>query len=67
MFNKILSLNLKILTHPFFYKNMLKKLLTGLALSLLTGIGFSQQAKHVVVISIDGFRPDFYLDLMFLA
>lgn len=41
---------------------MFKKLLTGLALSLVTGIGFSQQAKYVVVISIDGFRPDFYMD-----
>lgn len=33
------------------------------ALSLLLGVHvFSQQAEHVVVITIDGFRPDFYLD-----
>jgi len=24
--------------------------------------GYSQEAKHVILISIDGFRPDFYLD-----
>lgn len=24
--------------------------------------GFSQKAKHVILISIDGFRPDFYVD-----
>jgi predicted AlkP superfamily pyrophosphatase or phosphodiesterase len=33
------------------------------ALSLLIGSSaFSQQVQHVVVITIDGFRPDFYLD-----
>lgn len=30
-------------------------------ISLTLG-AFAQQAKHVVVITIDGFRPDFYLD-----
>lgn len=27
-----------------------------------TGAGFSQKVDHVILISIDGFRPDFYLD-----
>ena len=34
-------------------------LLTGLA---ITSYGQQQIAKHVVLITIDGFRPDFYLD-----
>lgn len=39
----------------------MKFLLAALGLSLgLTGPAFSQTAKHVVLISIDGFRPDFY-------
>jgi predicted AlkP superfamily pyrophosphatase or phosphodiesterase len=32
------------------------------ALVLCSVVAFSQPAKHVVLISIDGFRPDFYLD-----
>lgn len=40
----------------------MKKILLVLTLSL-TGIQlFSQQVKHVVLVTIDGFRPDFYLD-----
>ena len=31
-------------------------------LILLVAQCFAQQAKHVVVITVDGFRPDFYLD-----
>lgn len=38
-------------------KSVLFCCLMGLALPL-----FSQTSKHVVLISIDGFRPDFYLD-----
>ncbi|WP_442588433.1 alkaline phosphatase family protein [Pedobacter sp. AW31-3R] len=41
--------------------NIIKKLLLvgTIALSLPA---FSQTSKHVILISIDGFRPDFYLD-----
>jgi len=31
-------------------------------LSIFSLAGYAQQAKHVVLITIDGFRPDFYLD-----
>jgi len=31
-------------------------------IALCSSKSYSQQAKHVVLISIDGFRPDFYLD-----
>jgi Uncharacterized proteins of the AP superfamily len=40
-------------------KNNLITVIVGLALHLQA---FSQQGNHVVLISIDGFRPDFYLD-----
>jgi predicted AlkP superfamily pyrophosphatase or phosphodiesterase len=40
----------------------MKKGLVFFILLLLTRSVFSQQAEHVVVITIDGFRPDFYLD-----
>lgn len=40
----------------------MKKLLPLFILLLTTGAAFAQQAEHVVVITIDGFRPDFYLD-----
>ena len=34
-----------------------------ITLFLLAGLAsFAQPAKHVIIISIDGFRPDFYLD-----
>lgn len=39
------------------------KKLTGIAALLLIGLSsFSQKAAHVVLITIDGFRPDFYTD-----
>ncbi|NLR61126.1 alkaline phosphatase family protein [Chitinophaga polysaccharea] len=42
-------------------KNM--KRLTGLLLLLLmSGYSFAQRADHVVLITIDGFRPEFYTD-----
>ncbi len=31
-------------------------------LVIVTFSGFSQTTKHVILISVDGFRPDFYLD-----
>lgn len=33
-----------------------------LALSMITGQVMAQSAKHVIFLTIDGFRPDFYLD-----
>jgi predicted AlkP superfamily pyrophosphatase or phosphodiesterase len=42
---------------------MIKKLGIGLLLGvLLSGSAFSQTVKHVLLVSIDGFRPDFYKD-----
>lgn len=39
------------------------KKLAGIALLLMMGLSsFSQKASHVVLITIDGFRPDFYTD-----
>ena len=40
----------------------MKKGLLFCMLLLLTHSVFSQRAEHVVVITIDGFRPDFYMD-----
>lgn len=40
----------------------MKKGLILAVLVLLARVGFAQQAEHVVIITIDGFRPDFYLD-----
>jgi len=40
----------------------MKKLLFLLILSAFAFPGFSQKVKQVVIISVDGFRPDFYLD-----
>lgn len=40
----------------------MKKGLLFFMLLIMAGTAFSQQAAHVVVITIDGFRPDFYLD-----
>jgi len=40
----------------------MKKLFFFLILSAFALSGFSQKVKHVVMISVDGFRPDFYLD-----
>ncbi|MBO9727747.1 MAG: alkaline phosphatase family protein [Chitinophaga sp.] len=37
--------------------------ITGIALLMLVGFSsFAQQAQHVVLITIDGFRPEFYTD-----
>ena len=41
---------------------MIKKLFFAAFASLLSVSGFAQQVKHVILITIDGFRPDFYLD-----
>ncbi|TKC65543.1 alkaline phosphatase family protein [Pedobacter hiemivivus] len=41
--------------------NFIKRLLL-LNMIVLTMPAFSQTSKHVILISIDGFRPDFYLD-----
>lgn len=41
--------------------NIIKRLLL-LAMLVLSVPAFSQVSKHVILISIDGFRPDFYLD-----
>lgn len=41
----------------------MKTILTCLLLTLLTALScYPQQSKHVIIISIDGFRPDFYQD-----
>lgn len=40
---------------------MKKAFILSVFFSLILGVS-AQQAKHVVVITIDGFRPDFYLD-----
>jgi predicted AlkP superfamily pyrophosphatase or phosphodiesterase len=42
-------------------RNFIKELLL-VALTALIVPAFSQTSKHVILISIDGFRPDFYLD-----
>ncbi|MET0635652.1 MAG: ectonucleotide pyrophosphatase/phosphodiesterase [Chitinophagaceae bacterium] len=41
---------------------MFKKVLLVAAALLTAAVSFSQQVKHVIIISIDGFRPDFYMD-----
>ncbi|MHA4895227.1 alkaline phosphatase family protein [Pedobacter sp. PWIIR3] len=43
---------------------MMKKLvsITIIALLMVTGQVMAQTAKHVIFLTIDGFRPDFYLD-----
>jgi predicted AlkP superfamily pyrophosphatase or phosphodiesterase len=42
---------------------MKKKLsITALVLFIATGQLFAQTAKHVIFLTIDGFRPEFYLD-----
>lgn len=40
----------------------MKKLWPFFCFALFTTATFAQKAAHVVVITIDGFRPDFYLD-----
>ncbi|KAA5541672.1 alkaline phosphatase family protein [Adhaeribacter rhizoryzae] len=45
------------------YRLTIKHLLSFICLSLfISGQAFSQLAKHVIIISIDGFRPEFYQD-----
>ena len=39
-----------------------KKLISAIALLLISTFSFAQHAKHVILISVDGFRPDFYMD-----
>src|SRR5215831_9264385 len=41
---------------------MKQSLLSSLALLSLVYSTLAQPVKHVVLVSIDGFRPDFYLD-----
>ena len=38
----------------------MKKLFLSIIFAAVSAHGFAQQAKHVIIISIDGFRPDFY-------
>lgn len=40
----------------------MKRSLLSLFIACITIHSYAQLAKHVVVISVDGFRPDFYLD-----
>lgn len=40
----------------------MKKIIFACAMLLSASFAMAQQAKYVVLISIDGFRPDFYLD-----
>src|SRR3954466_3675982 len=40
----------------------MKKLLIAFFCVLFFGQGFAQGVEHVVLITIDGFRPDFYMD-----
>ncbi len=43
----------------------MKKIFIMLAAVLITGLTYAQTAKHVIFITIDGFRPNFYLDTPF--
>lgn len=40
----------------------MKSILCILIFSFLFVAGYGQKVKHVILVSIDGFRPDFYLD-----
>jgi predicted AlkP superfamily pyrophosphatase or phosphodiesterase len=40
----------------------MKKLIVAIILLFSHMLIFSQKVKHVVIVTIDGFRPDFYLD-----
>ena len=40
----------------------MRKLVLAASILLLAADVFAQQAKHVIIITVDGFRPDFYLD-----
>lgn len=41
---------------------LLKKVLVLIAVIQMTNISLAQNSKHVVVVTIDGFRPNFYLE-----
>ena len=43
----------------------MRKLLAACLVLLLTGQGFSQRVEHVVLITVDGFRPQLYTDPSF--
>jgi hypothetical protein len=43
----------------------MRKLLIVFAALLLAGQSYSQRAEHVVLITVDGFRPQLYLDPSF--
>lgn len=45
-----------------FKLNEMKKILSIVCLILIVSCSKAQQIKHVVLITIDGFRPDFYLE-----
>lgn len=50
-------------TMPFSPGQSLGRLAAWLILSVgLAGVGWAQPASHVILISIDGLRPEFYLD-----
>jgi len=40
----------------------MRKLVLAASILLSAANGFAQEVKHVVIITVDGFRPDFYLD-----
>jgi predicted AlkP superfamily pyrophosphatase or phosphodiesterase len=40
----------------------IKKLVAVFVSSVITACSFAQPAKHVILISVDGLRPDFYMD-----
>jgi len=44
------------------YQQSLKSVLLSLVLMVGFASAYAQHAKNVIIISIDGFRPDFYLD-----
>ena len=46
----------------------MQRIFFAIVFLMLTGTSaYSQAARHVVLISIDGFRPDFYLDSAWAA
>lgn len=40
----------------------MKKIIFVLSVLITAGNVFAQTAKHVIIVTVDGFRPDFYLD-----
>ena len=45
----------------------MKKIALAAGILLLAATVFAQEVKHVVLITVDGFRPDFYLDTAWQA